>query len=97
MGEVFADVGSVCWLCEKAEIWCGCGLWEAWWRWVCRLAAWKGVLKRSSATLTAGDASASPRAAALPPGPGIMCLHLRLRPLTLLAKVQVPFHGEEKK
>jgi hypothetical protein len=60
------------------------------------LAAWKGVLKRSSATVTAGGASPSPFGWIEPPGFGIMCLHFRLRPLTLLAKVQVPFQGDVK-
>lgn len=53
------------------------------------------MLKRISATVTAGAAGVE----AFVPWPGyegvgIMCLHLRLRPLTLVEKVQMPFQGE---
>jgi hypothetical protein len=52
------------------------------------------VLKRISATVTAGLASLSPGGTL--PGAEIICLHFRLRPLTLEEKVQMPFHGELK-
>jgi hypothetical protein len=55
------------------------------------------VLKRISATVTAGALGVE-GFVPLPgyEGVGIMCLHLRLRPLTLVAKVQMPFQGEVK-
>jgi hypothetical protein len=87
---VVFDVGSLkagVWERVKGEMWDGFGLW---WRW----PAWKGVLKRISATVMAGLSIGAPLGPVV--GIGIRCLHLRLRPLTLVENVQVPFQGEVK-
>jgi hypothetical protein len=85
--DEWPGVSEEVWLRVNGETWAELDGWPA----------WKGVLKRISATVTAGAAGVD-GFAPLPgyEGVGIMCLHLRLRPLTLVEKVQMPFQGEVK-
>lgn len=86
----FANVGV--WLSCQGERCDGLGWW---WRW----PGWKGVLNRISATVTAGLVPiACAELEGITPGVciGIMCLHFKLRPFTLVENVQTPFQGEVK-
>lgn len=80
------------WLSENGEWW----LW-----WSCGWPVGMGMLNRISATVVVTEWSLSLLLLLWPLlwmvcGPGIVCLHFRLRPLMLATNAQVPFQGEVK-